>query len=287
MASANAPRKRITKTSSQKKGSSGSDAKKQPMRREVKLFIVGFLLIALMFSYYTPWFGIVGRIIKNIGLAFFGAPGFAIPIYLTALFIHSAHKGKIKPYTKIYVCTAISLALISCFLTINASEGLSGYDYFAVPNPLGLMIEGGKTLTDGGIVGALGIPMKALFGTLGSRLVIIFAVILLIAASTKFVPIIWFAAVCKQGYDMLSEKIKSSIEERKERLAEEEAEAEDEEEIYEEPEPVEESRQLEINMEEPQKPARRERVKKETKKAEAPEKTPEPEKKKPPTEKKA
>ncbi len=286
MASANAPRKRITKTSSQKKGSSKSDAKKQPMRREVKLFIVGFLIIALMFSYYTPWFGIVGRIIKNIGLAFFGAPGFAIPLYLAALFIHSAHKGKIKPYTKIYVCTAIALSLISCFLTINASEGFSGYDYFAGSNPLGTMIEGGKNLTDGGIVGALGVPMKALFGTLGSRLVIIFAVILLIAASTKFVPIIWFASVCKQGFDILSEKIKSSIEERKERLAEEEAEAE-EEEVYDEPEPIEEPRQLTINMEEPQKPARRERVKKETKKAEVTEEPQEPKKKKPPTEKKA
>ncbi len=287
MASANAPRKRITKTSSQKNGQSKSGAKKQPMRREVKLFIIGFLLIAMMFSYYTPWFGIVGRIIKNIGLALFGAPGFAIPLYLAALFIHSAYKGKIKPYTKIYVCTAISLSLISCFLTINASEGLSGYDYFAVPNPLGLMIEGGKTLTDGGIVGALGIPMKALFGTLGSRLVIIFAVILLIAASTKFIPIIWFASVCKQGFEMLSEKIKISIEERKARLVEEEAEAENEEEVYEEPEPIEEPQQLKINMDEPPKPARRERVKKEPKKTETSKETPEPEKKKPKTEKKA
>lgn len=228
MASTNAPRKRITKTGTQPKGSASS--KKQPMRREVKLFIIGFFLIVMIFSYYTPWFGPFGSIIQKIGLAFFGFPGFVIPCYLLALFIHSAYKGTVKPYTKVYVCTAISIALISCLCTIDASSGIK--DYFPGSNPIGLMIQNGTALIDGGIVGAFGILISSVFGPLGSRLVIIFTIILLIACSTKFLPIIWFASVCKKGFDILIEKTKKAIAERRERMAEKALEESGSEEDY-------------------------------------------------------
>lgn len=257
MASSNAPRKRISKSSSSKKASSKKTAapkKRTALRREVKIFIAGFISLVILLSYYTPVFGVFGRFIKNIGLAVFGAPGYIIPMIIIALVVHKSAKHTIKPYGRIYLSIAGIAVLLSCFLTITASGGdthyLASSDAF---RSFLLLVDGGIQLTDGGIVGALGIPIMSFFGVIGSKIVLIFLMVVLFAAATNFMPIILGAALITRTAAYISARIEESRS-----ASEEEEEYYEEESLPKEPKkkrraPVSEEpspRQTEIDFEE-------------------------------------
>ena len=227
-----------------------------PMRREVKLFITSFIALVIVLSYYTPVFGVFGSLIKNTGLALMGASAFFLPLIITAGLIHKALRGSLKPYTGIYAALTAALCCISLLFTISASEGVTDYlgstGFF---HTLTLLIEGGTACADGGIIGALGIPLKAFFGTLGSQILIIFAIIILIAWSTKFVPVIWLVKVSRNLVDMMTERFS-----REEEYEEYEAEAPQIEEKASRKEKLPEQTKLDLDMKEPA--GERHRVKK-------------------------
>ncbi len=230
MASSNAPRKRISKNTSSKKSSakkSAASKKSAPMRREVKIFIAGFIAFVILLSYYTPVFGVFGRFIKNMGLAVFGASGYIIPLFIAALVVHKSVKRTVKPYGRIYLSVAGIAVLLSCFLTITASGGdtkyLASSDAFS---SFLLLVDGGIQLTDGGIVGALGIPIMSFFGVTGSKIILVFFMVVLFAAATNFMPIILSAALVKRIASYIGARIeesRSAAEEEEEEYYEEES----------------------------------------------------------------
>ncbi|MBR5535559.1 MAG: DNA translocase FtsK [Clostridia bacterium] len=143
-----------------------------------------------------------------------GASAYALPVLISAMLIHKALKDTLKPHKTIYVCSFFALVCLSLLFTISASEGVADYlgstGFF---HTLTLLIEGGTTCSDGGITGALGIPLKAFFGALGSQIIIIFTIIILIAKATKFIPVIWAVKVTRGMLDMMNEKFSRTEEE--------------------------------------------------------------------------
>lgn len=177
------------------------------MRREVKLFITGFVSLVIILSYYTPVFGVFGSLIKNTGLALMGASAYFVPVIATVALMHKALRDTLKPYTGIYWALFGTLLCFSLLFTISASEGVADYlgstGFF---HTLTLLVEGGTTCSDGGIIGALGIPLKAFFGTLGSQILIIFAIVILLAWSAKFMPVIWLVKGAQSLFAMMTER---------------------------------------------------------------------------------
>lgn len=268
MASSNTPRKRISKTSSRKALPKNTPAAKKntPMRREVKIFIASFVSLVIILSYYTPVFGVFGRFVKNIGLALFGASGYVIPVFVTALIVHKSVRHTVKPYGRVYLSAAGIALLLSCLLTVNASGGdvsyLASSDMF---HSVLLMIDGGTQLTDGGIVGALGIPIMAFFGVIGSKILLIFLMVALFAAATNFAPIILCAALVKKLVNYIGARLEASrsASEEEEIYGKESLPAEPKKKrrarLYEDTSP----RQTEINFEEFKEKKTREKPKKE------------------------
>ena len=209
-----ATRSTTAKTQTRAKSSAPKKKARAPMRREVKVFITSFVSLVIILSYYTPVFGVFGGIIKNIGLALLGASAFALPVILTALLLHKALKGTLKPYTSVYIALISTLVCFSLLFTISASEGVSDYlgstGFF---HTLTLLVEGGTTCSDGGIIGAMGIPLKAFFGSLGSQILIIFAIVILIAWATKFLPVIYLVKGFQRLVEMMTERFNRTEEE--------------------------------------------------------------------------
>lgn len=211
MASSNAQRKRISKSTASKSKSGGgkkqSPPRKETVRPEVKIFVTAFLLFVLLLSFYTPLFGIFGRFVRNLGLAFFGFPGYIIPVYLIALFAHKCARGTLRPYGKVYLCAAGIVVLLSAFLTIRASYGETEYI-----TSFEDLILGGTSLTDGGIAGWLGMPVMKLFGAVGGEILIIFLIIVLLAVATNFLPIIYSVIFARRLFSYIARKVKESRE---------------------------------------------------------------------------
>ena len=209
-------RKRVPKSKkSQSSAKVKSTAKKTKgsMRLEVKVFITLFISLVVILSYYTPIFGIFGSLIRNFGLALFGASAYALPVFITAILLHKSLKNTLKPYTGIYVSMAFVVVCVSLLCTISASEGDSEYLVTtSVFNSFNQCWRNGVDCVDGGLIGALGVPLMSFFGTLGSQIILIFAIIILIAWATKFIPIIWAAKWIKKFYYIITEKFTSDDE---------------------------------------------------------------------------
>lgn len=228
-----------------------------PMRREVKIFIMGFVSLVIMLSYYTPVFGIFGGIIKNIGLALLGASAYALPVIITAILLHKAIRNTLKPYTSIYIALCSVLVCLSLLFTISASGGDREYlvttGFF---NSLEQCWRNGIDCVDGGLIGALGIPLMSFFGTLGSQILIIFAIIILLAWATKFLPVIWLVKGAQSLFAMMTERFARTDDEY-------EDEVEDIPQIEEKPKSEEKLPvQTKLNLDVPEEPAPRHRVKK-------------------------
>ncbi|MCD8048057.1 MAG: DNA translocase FtsK [Clostridia bacterium] len=250
MAKSGASRKRISKTNTTKKPSEKKTAAAKPhMRREVKLFICGFLLLVFILSFYTAIFSRFGNFVKNFVLLFLGYTGYLMPAYLTIMYLHSLIKGTLKPYVKVYVCSALSLVLLSAILTINASGGDTAY----LDSGIIILATNGIEGIDGGLFGALGIPFMALFGQIGSIIIIVFLIVILMAASTKFAPIIWAYSVASRFISFIAARYSES----RERAAERKAEREAEEETAEEPETVNLPLQTELDVQDDTPPRRK------------------------------
>ncbi|MGM9552071.1 MAG: DNA translocase FtsK [Clostridia bacterium] len=217
-------RKRISKTTStgrkratEKKSTAKSKAVRTPMRREIKIFISSFVTLVLFLSYYTPLFGAVGNFVRKVGLAFFGYPAYALPVFIGIFILHKSIKGSVKPYRVTYIYALGVMLLLSFMATINASTGDTEYLVTtSVFDSVVQCINNGITTTDGGLLGALGIPLMALCSPFGARLLIVFGIVFLVAAITKFIPIIWVINLIRDNIVLLQEKfreVSSEIEE--------------------------------------------------------------------------
>lgn len=217
MATNDQQRKRVSKSKAKStqttKTKTVKKKKSAPMRREVKVLITSFISLVIILCYYTPIFGIFGSLVKNTGFALFGASAYILPVYISAMLIHKALKDTLSPYCNVYSSIGAVLVCMSLLFTISASEGVTDYlgstGFF---HTLTLLIEGGISCADGGIIGALGIPLKTFFGTMGSQILIIFAIVILIAWATKFLPVIWAAKGITKLVGMMTEKFASAQE---------------------------------------------------------------------------
>ena len=265
MATNNQQRRRISKTSSKKTATkTRKKASSSPMRREMKIFIASFITLVITLCYYTPVFSVFGNFVKNFGLAFLGYPAFFIPPLVGFIIMNNAIRGTHKPFGTTYLSVSFIMVLLSLLATIDASTGDSGYFVSDSTSAFELMIEGGTQCYDGGIIGSIGIPVMSFFGVIGSKIIIIFAVLLLIAIITKFVPFIWMWNIILKAYYFITEKFAEAAE-RGVIDADEELDEEEEEEVsY---KIVPKQTKLDLDNTKEAKP-KRERVKKSTAKAE-------------------
>lgn len=215
MATKKTTRTRIPKSS---KPSSKSKSKKSSssLSREVKIFISGFASLVLVLSFYSPVFGFFGKIVRCIGLFLLGSPAYFLPIFVSAFILHRSIKGSVSPHAKTYVCLLSSIVLLSILTTINASDGDVN---FLNSDNLSLFetVLSDATSTvpvGGGLIGALGIPLIRFFGFHGSRIMLVFAIILLLSFSTGNAVILWIAKGVKYLWNFANESFDSYKSER-------------------------------------------------------------------------
>lgn len=270
MAANNKQRKRISKTTAKKNHTTKKKSSGNSMRREVRVVIMGFISLVILLSYYTSCFGIFGNFMRNTGLALLGASAYALPVLVSAILIHKGIKTTLSPYAKVYTALSFVLVCTSLLNTIIASEGVE--DYLASTSffeSARLLIEGGIDCVDGGIIGALGIPLKSFFGSTGSIILLSFIILLLVAFSTKFLPIIWLFSIVKRFASMVTENLVALREKREQQYDDVEYDDEEEEE---EPVPRKQKklaapRQTELDLDRTEPTSGRHRVKKDEKKS--------------------
>ncbi len=216
MATKKTTRTRIPKSSPKTKQKSKSQAR--PLEREVKIFISAFVSLVLVLSFYSPFFGFFGKILRCVGLFVFGAPAYFLPILISCFILHRSIKpdsAKSKPYVLLFA----ALVLISILTTINASDGDVNFlnsdnsTLFEI-----VLVDATSTVpVGGGLIGALGIPVMRFFGVLGSRLLLVFSIILLISFATGNVVITKSVRGAKFVWDFINEKLDERLDEKEAR----------------------------------------------------------------------
>ncbi len=208
--------KKPTRTRISKSSKSKNKASSQPLSREVKIFIAGFISLVLVLSFYSPFFGFFGKLVRGIGLGLMGAPAYFMPILVAFFMLHHTIKGSVNPHLKTYICLGSALILLSILATINSSDG--NVNFLNSDNSSLLeTVWSDATSTvpvGGGLIGALGIPIMSFFGVLGSQLLIIFSIIMLVSFATGNVVIAWIIKGFKLLWNFVSERYESYQEEK-------------------------------------------------------------------------
>lgn len=214
MATKKTTRTRIPKSSSKTKQKSKSQAR--PLEREVKIFISAFVSLVLILSFYSPVFGFFGKILRCVGLFVLGAPAYFLPILISCFILHKSIKADTVFRSKPYLLLFSALVLLSILTTINASDG--DVNFLSSDNStlfeIILVDATSSVPVGGGLVGALGIPVMRFFGVLGSRLLLVFAIILLVSFATGNVIITKGVRATKFLWDFLNEKLDERAEEK-------------------------------------------------------------------------
>ncbi len=221
--------------------------------KEVRCIIFVFVCFMLAMSYYTPFFGLVGSVIKNIGMFLFGNTAYIIPVFACIAGVHMLIKETLRPHVHRYVAAVLMCVCISGLLAVHsyrlnptlfgsgyskaaldaaleADPDLMIYKYSSFWGMLSNIILAAKTGAGGGIFGYFAaILFIRLVSPVGTT-VLLWAMILTFGViATGTAPFI-----------RLSELFRSWLERR--RLAAEEARAEDDSEpdlSFADPEPVE------------------------------------------------
>ncbi len=208
--------KKPTRTRISKSSKSKNTKASQPLAREVKIFIAGFISLVLVLSFYSPFFGFFGKLVRGIGLGLMGAPAYFMPILAATFMLHHTIKGSVNPYLKTYICLGSALILLSILATINASDG--NVNFLNSDNSsLFEQVLSDATSTvpvGGGLIGALGIPVMSFFGELGSQLLILFSIIMLVSFATGNVVIAWIIKGFKLLWSFVSQKFEAYQEEK-------------------------------------------------------------------------
>lgn len=189
----------------------------EPAKKEIRAIIFVFVCFMLAMSYYTPFFGIVGALVKNLGMWFFGPAAYALPAFAVVAGAHMIVKGTLSPHIRRYVAALFVLVCVSGLFTVhsyrlNPTLYGSGYsvddielalnlnpDYVAYTysGPFDLLsnvVEAAKNGNGGGIFGyAVGILFVRMLSPIGAS-VMLWAIILVLAVlATGKAPFLWLA----------------------------------------------------------------------------------------------
>ena len=87
--------------------------------REIRSIVFIFVCFMLAMSYYTPFFGIVGRFIRGLGLLLLGNTAFVIPAFALVAGVHMIFKNTLHPHVHRYVAAVLLCLCISGLLTVH------------------------------------------------------------------------------------------------------------------------------------------------------------------------
>ncbi|MGN1098446.1 MAG: DNA translocase FtsK 4TM domain-containing protein, partial [Clostridia bacterium] len=116
-ASESAPVRRSRPSSAAKKRKTGIDSR---TAKEIKCIVFAFLCFMLAMSYYTPFFGIVGNFIKNMGMFLFGNTAYVIPVFALAAGVHILIKNTLHPHVHRYVAVILLCVCVSGLLAVHS-----------------------------------------------------------------------------------------------------------------------------------------------------------------------
>ncbi len=107
--------------SSEKKPRSGAEGTLNPRtKQEIRLILLIFLCFMLAMSYYTPFFGVVGSFIKNVGMFIFGLTAYAIPVFAAIAGFHLLAKGTLKPHVHRYIAALCVCVFVSGLFAVHS-----------------------------------------------------------------------------------------------------------------------------------------------------------------------
>ena len=206
-------------------------------KREIRAIVFVFICFMLAMSYYTPFFGIVGRLVKNIGMCFFGPVAYVIPVFSVVAGVHMIVKGSLKPHTYRYVAALLVLVCVSGLLSVHSyrlnptlfgsgytadeiaaafeqNPDLMPYNYSGVIDLLSNIVGAAKNGNGGGIFGFLAsVLFIRLFSPIGTIVMLWALMLVLTVLATGKAPFFGIARLIR----------------KKVRAAQERAEEEDEE----------------------------------------------------------
>ncbi len=199
-------------------------------KQEIKAIIFVFLCFMLAMSYYTPFFGIVGSFIKNLGMFFFGLTAYIIPVFAVIAGVHMLIKGTIKPHVHRYVAAILACVCVSGLLAVHAyrmnptlfgsgytAEALEAaqarnpdlqiYKYSGFIDLLEGIVSSAKNGSGGGIAGYLAsILFIRIISPIGTT-VLLWALLLVFAAlATGKAPFLRMVDLIRAGIERVQER---------------------------------------------------------------------------------
>ncbi len=181
-----AERKRIKKTQNTTKKAPSRTTKsttKSETKSEIITVTIVFVCLILILSYFSPWFGNLGKILRGIGLGFFGYVGFFIPLFCSVMAVHYFAKGTLKPYRYKYVLFVVSMVCASAFWTLITDKLHPGcFDSFLS------VWDCGKEGIGGGLFGTVALFIKKWIGTVGTGITLVFGFIISLIVVTGTAP---------------------------------------------------------------------------------------------------
>ena len=220
-------------------------------KREIRAIVFVFVCFMLAMSYYTPFFGIVGRLVKNIGMWFFGSVAYVIPVFSVVAGVHMIVKGSLKPHTYRYAAALLVLVCVSGLLSVHSyrlnptlfgsgytadeiaaaferNPDFMPYKYSGAIDLLSNIVSAAKNGNGGGIFGFLAsVLFIRLFSPIGTIVLLWALILVLTVLATGKAPFLGIAR-------LLREKLRAA----QERAAEEDEEDGEEDVPFGEIEPI-------------------------------------------------
>ncbi len=161
--------------------------------KEIRTICLVFATVVFILSYYFNAFGIVGKLLKNLGSILLGGVCYVIPVILLIATIHTFLRGTLSPHKHRYVFASLGLLCISGLHTLyytTLNPGLfAGENSFFV-SLLETTVYSGKLCESGGIIGALlSLPLRALVSTTGASVILVCFCLICFVTATGTEPI--------------------------------------------------------------------------------------------------
>ncbi len=99
----------------------------EKMIKEIRSIIFIFVCFMLAMSYYTPFFGIVGKFVRSLGLLLFGNVAYVAPVLALAAALHMIFKNSLHPHVHRYVAALAICLCASALLTVQLYSANPSY----------------------------------------------------------------------------------------------------------------------------------------------------------------
>ncbi len=187
------------------------------LSREIRLILFVFVCFMLAMSYYTPFFGVVGSFIKNLGMFFFGFVAYIVPVFAALAGFHVLIKGTLSPNTHRFAAAILACVCIAGLFTVHsyrlnptlygegytadeitaAIENNPGYIRYEYSGPFDLLsnvVNAGKEGNGGGILGYLAsILFIRLLSPIGTTVLLWAIMLALTAVATGKAPFLYLS----------------------------------------------------------------------------------------------